>query len=168
MGVIYGNGVTQEDLVDLLVLIKTNFNAILAKLDLDGGVADVNYASLYALAYPAGFSATFPKGIADQGVVVSFINSIVTNFNLVLAKLDLDGTVNSTNYAATTAMTNPVGVTIFSNGLGQGEMAHVLNHIIAKIAALNAKLDVDTGVVGTNYASLWNVTDTVDESGTQA
>lgn len=169
MGRIFGNGINQGDLVDLFVLLGTNFNAILAKLDLDGGVADTNYASLYAVTLPAGIQSTRSKAIRDQGLIVSGLNTLITNFNATLTKLDSDGTVNGTDYNSTTAITNTTDTKHLKKaGLNQGSLVYLLNQIITKINALNAKLDADTGVSGTNYASLWNVTDTVIEVGTAA
>lgn len=172
MGMIYGAGVNQGDLVTLLSLIKTNFNAILAKLDLDGGVADTDYTSTLAVSMAAGINTSGDKSVRDQGAVQTFLSSVVTNFNLLLAKLDLDGTVSSTNYVSTTAMTNAIGTaagkSIRPSGMGQGSLVHLLDHVITQINALNAKLDGDSGVSGTNYASLWNITDTVVEAGTAA
>lgn len=169
MGKIYGNGINQGDLADLLGALKTKWNGILAKLDLDGGVADTNYAALHAVTLPAGIQTTGAKGIADQGVVLTFLNSLVTQFNAALAKLDLDGTVNGTNYVSTTGMTNSVGTKhLRKGGMDQGSLVHLLDHVIAKINALNAKLDADSGVSGLDYAALWNVTDNVDSALTVA
>jgi hypothetical protein len=169
MGKIYGNGINQGDLADLLGRLKTNFNAILAKLDLDGGVTDTNYAALHAVTLTAGIQTTRAKGIRDQGVVLTFLSSLITKFNLVLTKLDADVAVNGTNYVSTTAMTNKVGTKhLKKGGMNQGSLVHQLDHVIAKINALNAKLDLDSGVSGTDYASLWNVTDNVVTAGTQA
>lgn len=168
MGTIFAQGVKQGDLVDLLVLIKTNWNAILTKLDADTGVADTDYNALQALTMPAGISTTETKGIRDQGQIVTFLDNFITKFNAVLAKLDLDGTVTDTNFASLLALTDVVGAekdAIHNAGMDQGAMVKMLDLIIAGIAALTAKLDLDGTVNGTNYASLWNVADTVNSTG---
>lgn len=54
MAEIKGTGLSQKDLVSLLTdtvalvnELKTNLNAVNAKLDADGGVTDTNYAALH-------------------------------------------------------------------------------------------------------------------------
>lgn len=169
MGKIYGAGINQGDLVDMLVKFKTNFNAILAKLDLDAGVADTNYTSLQSITFPSTIKTSGAKAIRDQGETLTFLGSLITKFNAVLTKLDADAQVNDTNYNALWAITNTVGTKhLRKGGRDQGSLVFLLNNILTNINGLNAKLDLDAGVSGTNYGSLWNITDTVVESGTRA
>lgn len=168
---IFGNGIKQGDLVDLLVSMRTKFNAILTKLDGDSGVTDTDYSSTLALAAPDGLNTTHPKGVRHQGVVVTFLNTFITKFNLLLAKLDLDGGVADTNYVALWALTDVVDGArdgVKQIGVFQSCEVKLLDTIIAKVAGLNAKLDLDGTVNLTNYASACNITDNVDSSGTQA
>lgn len=170
MADIYGNGIKQGDLVDLLSSIKTKFNAILTKLDGDTGVTGTDFNSLWAVSLPSGITTTEAKGIRDQGQVVTFLDTFITNFNAVLAKLDLDGGVADTNYASLWALTDVVDGSrdgIKQIGLFQSSLVKLLDNIIANIAGLNAKIDLDGTVNLTNYASACNVTDNVDSSGTQ-
>lgn len=51
---------------------------------------------------------------------------------------------------------------IDKNGMNQGDLVAMLDSIVAAIAGINAKLDADTGVEDTDYASTWNITDTID------
>ena len=51
---------------------------------------------------------------------------------------------------------------IDKNGVNQGDLVTMLDNIVAAIAGINAKLDADTGVEDTNYASTWDITDTID------
>jgi len=51
------------------------------------------------------------------------------------------------------------------NGMGMGQIVAWLNKAITNLAGVTAKLDADGTVTDTNYGSLWNVTDTVDETG---
>lgn len=168
MATLFGNGFKQADLIDLLVTIKTNFNAVLAKLDLDTAVADTNYNSLWALSIPEGIQIVDAKCIRDQGQVVTFLQNVITNFNAVLAKLDLDATVTQTDYASTLALTDTIGMDaldkILNIGTNQGSVINLLKAIITNFNALNVKLDTDN--TDTNYASLWNITDVVDSTGT--
>jgi hypothetical protein len=161
---IYNVGIHQGDLVDLIALVKTNFNAILTKLDADAGVTDTDYNSTLAVSIPAGINTTGAKGILSQGDVETFLNSFITNWNLFLAKADAD--LGDTDYAATLAITDVVGLStdsIQSAGFHQGPLVYVLNQIVTKINAVNAKLDADGGVTDTNFAALWNITDEVIE-----
>lgn len=170
MADIFGNGIKQGDLVDLLSSIKTKFNAILTKLDGDSQVSDTDYSSTLALTLTDGIVTTDPKAIRDQGVVVTYLDLVITKFNALLAKLDLDGGVSGTNYASLWAITDVVDGSrdgIKQIGLYQSSLVNLLDTIITNIAAVNAKLDADGGVNLTNYASACNVTDNVDSSGTQ-
>lgn len=168
MADIFAQGIKQGDLVDLLVSIKTKWNAILTKLDADGTVSDTDYNSTRALTMPDGIQTGHPKAIRDQGQVVTFLNNFIVAFNAVLTKLDADGGVSGTNFNALLAITDIVGAEIDpikNAGLYDGAVVKLLDTIIAGIAALNAKLDLDGGVADTNYASLQNVTDNVDSTG---
>ena len=51
---------------------------------------------------------------------------------------------------------------INKNGMNQSDLVALLDDIIATIAGINAKLDADTGVEDTDFASLWDIADTVD------
>ncbi len=168
---IYGNGIKQGDLVDLLVLIKTNWNAILTKLDNDSGVADEDYTSLHAISIPDGINTGHPKAIRSQGLVATYLNSFITQFNLVLTKLDTESLTDS-DYNSTLAITDVIDGAandgINQIGTFQGCVVNMLQSIITKVAALNAKLDLDGTVNGTDFASLWNITDNVDDAGTKS
>lgn len=69
--------------------------------------------------------------------------------------------VADTDYNSTLAITDNVNNIaadpIKSNGVFQGAVVTLLETIKTKVNALNAKLDADGGVSGTNYASLWDL-----------
>ena len=169
---IYGNGINQEDLVALLVLFKTNLDGLCAKLDLDGGVADTNYAALVSalLVIPDTIQQTDPFCIRDQGELINYLQLFITQWAVLTAKLDLDGTVNDTDYASLWNITDVIDGQasdgIQQAGLYQGSLVRLLNTIITNFNGLLTKLDNDTGVSGTNFNSLWAITDEVDETGT--
>lgn len=166
MAVIFAQGVKQGDLVDLLVSIRTKWNGLLTKLD--GDATDTNYNALHAIAMPGGIQTGHPKAIRDQGEIVTFLNSFITAYNLVLTKLDSDGGVGDTNYSATLALADTVGAEIDpikNAGVYDGAVIKLLDTILAKIASLTAKLDADATVTDTDYAALHNVTDNVDSTG---
>lgn len=108
---------TLKSLVTLVNELKTDHNGTLAKLDLDTGAADADYASLHstaaaaAAAVPAelGLSGSFLHG--DDGVktrkiidsIGALANELKADHNATLTKLDADGGVGGatdTNYAA--------------------------------------------------------------------
>lgn len=165
MGKLLGAGVNQGDLVDLFVLFKTNFAGVTAKLDLDGGVSDTDYASTLSLSLPAGIKTSGAKAIKDQGQIYNYLILVRVEFNALLAKLDLDGTVNQTDFVSTYAMPS---LKIRPAGMDQGQIINICNSYLTKFNLMLAHLDTDSGVSGTNYASLWAISDTVDETGTHA
>lgn len=162
MGNLTRLGIDQYDLVTLLRLIKTNFNALLAKLDADGGVADTNYAALWALTLPGANIEATGTGIGNADVI-DFLAQAYTNYNGVIAKLNADGGVTDTNYAVLTSLVGEK-LAIFA-GINQTDLITALQTFITGIATLTAKLDADGGVTDTNYAATCNVADTVDDSG---
>lgn len=170
MGTIYGNGVNLEDLVDLLAAFKAKTDGLLAKLDLDGTLTDTDYASLHALTIPSGISTSAPKGIADQGVLLTFLQTYLTNWAALLAKLDADlgDTDYVTDHAVPDTIQNQGTGTLEPAGVYQGAVVNLLKAIITKFNALLAALDDDDGVADTNYEALWALTDNVDASGTAA
>ena len=172
MSRILANGITQSLLVDLLALIRTNWNGILAKLDADGGITDTDYAAKHTLTLPSGIQTTGVKAILHQGEVVLLLDDFITEYNATLTKLDADTGITDTNYSSTLAITDIVGNSkvdgIIPAGVYQGNVIWLLNHIIARIAALTAKLDDDAGITDTNYAATWDISDTVVEESSKA
>lgn len=81
------NGMHQPDLVTQLQLIETKFEVLTAQLDADAGVEDENYAS--TLDFDMDTTEIQAGGI-DQGSIVSYLQTVVTNFNALLTKLDAD------------------------------------------------------------------------------
>ena len=82
----------------------------------------------------------------------------------------MGGDSGDSDYNSTLALTDVIDSgtegDIKQNGLSQSSLIYLLNQIITQINALNAKLDADGGVTDENYAATWNVSDTVDETGT--
>lgn len=165
--VIRGTGINQADLISLLALIRTNFVAVTAKLDLDGGVADTDYASSNNFSAASGVDAT---GIFHQGSVLDYLKTVRTKFNAVLTKLDADATVNDTDYSSGKAMTdiidNLANGSLTQNGQYEGALVKWFSTYIAKWNATLTKLDSDSGVTGTNFNSLWAISAAlVDDTG---
>ncbi len=171
MRFIYGNGMHEEDLIDLLALMLTNFNGVLAKLDLDSGVDEEDYLSNNAISMVSGIITSAQKAIRDQGSVVEQLDHVIAKIASLNAQLDGDATVTGANFASLWDITDIVGGShdsIQNTGIYQGCVVNMLNDIIATMTGVNAKLDADGTVNGTNYGSLWNITDTVDTAGTVA
>lgn len=152
-GVSRGNALV-VDVADL----RTKFISTLAKLDADAGVTDVNYA---ALASPAALTAV--AGVSSSALIAQLnalrvdLAAFRTAFIVALAKLDLDATVTATNYASlhTPAALTAVAITTMAevpdaiNALRADRAA-----LVAKDAAVLAKLDAEVGVTDVNYAAL--------------
>jgi hypothetical protein len=146
-------GMHQKDEVAELTEFETNLNAVLTKLDNDGGVSDVNYNTLYAV--DLDNTVVGSLGI-DMGKRVGFLDDYLANFNLTLTKLDNDGGVADTDYNSTLALTdvinNGVDYTIAANanlaiddrGYNLGALYTLYNNIVTNFNALNAKLDADS------------------------
>lgn len=85
------DGMHQACLASFLTDVETCMDALLAKLDLDGGTSNSDYASCEAFDMPTVDVAT---GISStglsQGAVVNYFNTVVTCFNALLTKLDND------------------------------------------------------------------------------
>lgn len=156
--VITGRGINQADLISLLTLIRTNFLGVTAKLDLDGGVADTNYAALENFSAASGVDAT---GIFHQGVVLDYLKTVRTSYNALLVKLDADGQVNSTDYSSTGIMSALIDNldlgSLTQNGQYEGALVKWFDTYIGKWNATLTKLDGDSGVSGTNFNSLWAI-----------
>lgn len=144
--VVKSNGLNEGDLVQRLRTFITNHNAVNAKLDLDGGVADTNYAALTNITALAS-NPTEDPGVAEQGIndadLLALFRLIVTQVNTRNAKLDLDGTVAGTDYAALHNIAMPGSVQSMDTALGQQEITDFLELIITNHNALNAKFDAD-------------------------
>jgi len=101
-----------------------------------------------------GFSENLRKQGFYQKGLFDIINSLVTNFNGVLTKLDADGTVNDTNYNALLAISTPtIGSTFWKNvqpnGMILGDVVKLLKQLRTNFNALIDKLAADSGVNGT-------------------
>ncbi len=117
---------TLSKLVTLANEIKTDHAALVAKLDLDGGAADTNYAALHGIGATAASAVPGTLGQAgsflhgDDGVRTRLIleslrtlaNEAKAEHNAVRTKLDADGTVTDTDYASVVATDEVQIVTI--------------------------------------------------------
>ncbi len=141
-----GTGMSQKDLVSFLDTFITNFNAVMAKLDLDGGVTDTDFASTLNFTDNVNNLAADPiknNGVF-QGAVVTLLNTIRTKFNALNAKLDADGGVADTDYAALWNLAAIDVNQISQGGLNQPALYTRLNLIKTNFNAVLTKLDADT------------------------
>lgn len=156
--VIRGTGINQSDLISLLTLIRTNFLGLTAKLDLDGGVADTNYAALENFSAATGVDAT---GILHQGVVMDYLKTVRTKWNALLTKLDADTQVTDTNYNSLGSVADLIDNLALGSltqaGKYEGALVKWLSTYITNWNATLTKLDTDAGVSGTNFNSLWTI-----------
>ena len=136
---ITNTGVYQGDVVTLLTTIRTQINALNAKLDADGGVTDTNYAETWNLA--ALDANQISQGGLNQPALYTRLALIVTNWAGILAKLDDDGGVTDTNYEELGTLS--LGATVRGTGISQGDIVSFLDSFITKFNATLTKLDAD-------------------------
>lgn len=165
--VITGRGINQADLISLLTLIRTNFVGVTAKLDLDGGVTDTDFASVENYTLPTSIG---PVGIFSQGSVLDYLKTVRTKYNALLVKLDADGTVTDTDYSSIGIMAAVIDSASLGSlqqaGVYEGALVKWLDTYIGKWNATLTKLDTDGAVSGTNFNSLWAIPATrVDATG---
>ena len=162
---ITGRGINQADLLSLLTLIRTNFVAFTAALDADDGVSDTNYAATLDFTVPTTISS---PGIRDQGSVLNYLKTVRTKYMALLAKMDLDGTLTDTNYAATNPMADVIDNLALGSltqaGVYEGALTKWLSDYITAWNATLAKLDADLGDT-TLATSLGIATTLVDATG---
>lgn len=148
---------------------KTDFNAVLTKLDADTLVNNTNYSALLAISSttPAIPATLLANGVGEYDLytTVSALQTLAqecaTDYAALLAKLDLDSGVNLTTYASG----NPVvaaapNVNISATGVSKASVmdfciaiAAFFTELSADFNAVLTKLDGDSGVTDTNYNS---------------
>ena len=145
-------GMHQKDEVAELSEFETNLNAVLTKLDSDDGVTDANYNSTYAV--DLNNTVVGSLGL-DQDKKVSFLQSFITNFNLVLTKLDSDTGTSDSDYNLTLVLTDVVNegtnftiadnenLAVDNRGVSVSALYDLYGNIVTNFNALNAKLDAD-------------------------
>lgn len=127
-------------------------------------VGSTDYASTYNLTALASQG----NGITATGMwqkdLVACLTEIEANFNGILTHLDADSGVTDTDYNSTYAVDLDDTV-VGSLGMSQNAIVSFLDSFVTNFNATLTKLDNDGGVTGTNYNSLWAITDVVN-SGT--
>ncbi len=154
MGKIWSKGIDKGDLNTALREIRTDWNAVLAKLDADTGVTATDYVSTCTISAITNID-TFVG--AEQGDVVQRLQDAITSIAAVNAKLDTDG-LQKSDYASKYDVTDNVNsltysTGIFNSGLDQGDLVRLLYTIKTNINAIEAYLDADTTVNTTTYAA---------------
>lgn len=146
-----------NDLVVALKEIRTDWNAVLAKLDTDTGVTATNYVSTCAI--PAVQAIDYsPGGVCSDDDTFKRISDAVTSINAVNAKLDADSLAAS-DYVSKYNVTNLIKA---GCGMPQNLIVKMLYNIKTAINAIEAYLDADGTVNTTTYASGNPVTFDVD------
>ncbi len=94
----------------------------------------------------------------SQKALYDLLNTIITNFNGILAKLDADGGVTDTDYVANCAYTviGSAGHALDANGIKQDVLVTLLTELETNFEIMTAQLDSDAGVADTNYAATWD------------
>lgn len=160
IAIVGGKGLYTADVLSLITLIRTNFVAVTAKLDADSGVTGTNFGSLWNFGLPDPNLFTVAGGYRDQGVLLDYMKTIRTAYVGLLAKLDLDGGVADTDYAALETIVSSIDTgtnlaDLNQAGVNQGAIAKWFDNFVTKWNALMVKLDADGTVNDTNYNALW-------------
>lgn len=116
---VLANGMNQGDLISTLQNMIDCIAGVDAKLDAES-LTDSDYATTCDVTDTVNATANygiFNNGMA-QGCVVKLLNTIITNFNALLAKLAADGTVNGTTAYTTLTITDTIDETGTSNTPG--------------------------------------------------
>jgi hypothetical protein len=92
-----GTGAGTAIVIDFLRQAFTNYNGVIAKLNLDAGITAVDFA---VLTTPVGENLAIFAGM-NQTDEIDALQTLITGIATLTAKLDADGDVNSTDYAAT-------------------------------------------------------------------
>ena len=137
------NGVPQGNLVTAMSNYVTNYNAMDAKLDLDGGVTGENYAELCNLSAIGSAGYKITNNGLRQDLLYTFLAAIETQFEVLTAKLDADGGVTGENYG--TLWNFDLDTTkINANGImDQGDVVDYMNTVYAALNGVLTKLDAD-------------------------
>jgi hypothetical protein len=104
---------SQGDIITFLDNWRTGFLAALAKLDSDGAITATDWASTGAITDVIDITTAgnlYQNG-AWQGNMVNFLQTCITAFAAITAKLDADGDINTATYA-----TNDIADTIITTG----------------------------------------------------
>lgn len=170
------------DLAALRVSMGVGDNLVLGRDDLTATIADLTAIrnEVIDLVTDVGALRTTLAAVqADTAEIRDKLNTLVTEYNLTLAKLDLDATVTDTDYAATNpgvapaALTssapavivaiNPAALTTSTTlGIGNGTTA----------GRLRTNADIEYAIGGTIYRkaatdNLWNLSAETDTTGAQ-
>jgi len=95
---------SQGAVLDYLKTVRTKFNAMMVKLDADCTQTDFDATySIASLIDNLELGSLTQAGVYE-GALVKWLNTYVTNWNLMLTHLDGDGSVADTNYNSTWAI----------------------------------------------------------------
>jgi len=145
-GPLSGRGLNQDELCDLLVLLRTNALALTAALDADDGVGSTNYTATFTFALPARFDKGF---IWHQGKLMEVLQNFTTKWNAMLAIADLDATLTDTDYASTCGIADYINDRatgdLLNAGYYEGALVKWLDTALTKFNAALAKFDADLG-----------------------
>jgi hypothetical protein len=165
-GAITDDGYSQKALYELLLMIQVNWDNALAALDDNAGVGTTTYeaGSAFGTINENVLSANYdiePNGMSTAALA-TFCQALATKIAEVTAKLDADGTITDTDYAANIdidftvdtgyipplSTTTPFDITLPSSkikttGIGQGALVAFLQTAVTNLNALWVQLDAD-------------------------
>lgn len=108
-------GIDNSMLYNFMLDYQTNWNALLAALDADDGIADVNYVTLCGLGTLVGNATCVehhinPNGI-NQGAMLYWLNLVITQMAVLTAKLTADASTHDNTYGADSDKTDVIDAT---------------------------------------------------------
>lgn len=170
--ILSGRGIDHEDLYDVLGQIKTKMTGLCTKLDADGTVTDTDYvATIDTFSFPPGSSGREPsgginaQGVRHQGIVLDYLKTVRTAYNLLHDKLDAD---NGTTMGLTMAsLIDNATDGLTQAGAYEGALVNWLYTYMTNWNAVLAVLDANGNVADTDYATLWgfNISAYIDSTG---
>ena len=124
-------------------------------------VTDTDYAATWDMTALASQGSGLSANGMRQKDLVATLTEVEANWNGILAKLDADGGVNDTDYAANGAvdLNNTV---VGSLGLGQDDYVSLLDSFITNFNTILTQIDSDSGVADTDYSATLIITDVVN------
>lgn len=127
-------------------------------------LSDTDYVSTLAVTDVVNSGTKLTATAVDntgmsQGALYTLLDSIVTNWNLLMAKLEADGAATTT-YTPNNLYSTLAARGIERNGMFQEDLVAVLSEMETKFKAVLALLDADTGVTLTTYTAVANAAGT--------
>lgn len=120
-------------------------------------INDTDYASLCAVTDVVNAGTKLEPTAVDnngmsQGALYTLMNTIITNWNTLMAKLETDGANSS--YTPEYLLTTMASRGLSATGMNQSDLVAALYQMETNFNAVVAALDADTQVTKTDYSTI--------------